>query len=106
MTTILSEQDAAKRLETASRKAQQINDKLIGYEATMQQLRRQLSDYEKEAEELFNTSNLDEMRKIYKEKVEKQTQEIISFENTVKETELLISQIESEVEKVEQKYAR
>lgn len=102
----ISESEASQRLQAAKQKAQRINDRIVAYSATKEQLQRQLAEYEREALERFGTSNLEEMRKIYRQQVETQTRETLRFESEIESNMALIQQIDAEIAKIEEKYAR
>jgi len=103
--SLLSEQEQIEKIQILSKRATSLNEKLAGLAALKKQNESDLSNAEKNAISEFGTCDLNELRALYKSKITEQTQKIIAYEDEVNACELLVSQIERELQEVDNKYA-
>ena len=102
----LSEKQALERLQSISARASELNEKIISLKALKKRNEQELESAEKRAIDQFGTSDLDQLRTLYREKITKQTNEILEYEQEVERIFALVTQVESELQEIESKYAQ
>lgn len=103
-TIILNEKQAVERLQDLSSKALELNERIIRLKTQKEQNEKELASIENKSMEEFGTSDLTEMRNIYRNKVSEQSKAILEYEQEILRIVSIVDHIEAENQKIEEKY--
>lgn len=104
--TILSEKQAIDRLQSLSSTVQNLNESIIRLKTQKEQTEKDLASVESRSIAEFGTCNLNEMRDIYRSRIAEQSKAILEYEQEVVRIVSLVEHIETENQRIEEKYAK
>lgn len=106
MSNNLTENQAVQKIQDLTNRANNLNKKIAGLSALKKQNEQELAQAEKRAIDEFGTSDLNELRKMYKDAVTEQTRAILQYEEKLNKSEAIVAQVESELETIDEKYSK
>lgn len=95
------ENKIVEKIKSVNERAQAANTRIIQLNTQKEQVSRELSKATENALQKFGTSDIDELRKIYRQRAEMQSKEVLDFEKNVSDVEKIIFEINSSLQSLE-----
>ncbi len=89
-------QSAAARLQSASARAENLNERLIRLRAAKEANDEALKELSRQAMQEFGTCDLEQMRQIYQQKMNEQNSALTAYEQELERIEAIVSSIEQQ----------